>query len=288
MPPTSEEVVDEVNEYYDECQVDYSLIWGTDEHLSMHYGYHDEENESIEDAVINLNRVVADRAGIEEGDRVLDAGCGVGGSAIWLAKNRGAEVTGVNINQKQVQKARRGAEREGVTDSVEFLVKDFTDTGLPDDHFDVVWSVESVCHAEDEREFLSEAKRVLKDGGRIVVADGFLGKPEDELSEDERRGFESMLEGMAAPNLSTVDEFGEDLESEGFVDVDFENKYEYVKPSAKRMYYLTLLTYPVAKLLRLLRIRSEAQTKHLGAAYNQYPMLEKGVWVHGLFYAEKG
>jgi cyclopropane fatty-acyl-phospholipid synthase-like methyltransferase len=281
---TSSEVQEKVNEYYDECQVDYSMMWGTDDHLSMHYGYHDDEHRSLEDAVVNLTRVIADRAGISEGDRVLDAGCGVGGSAVWLAQERGARVDGVNINEMQVENARRGAAERGVED-VEFHVADYTDVPFDDGTFDVVWAVESVCHTDDEHAFLQEAKRVLRDDGVLVVADGFLGKPRGEMTGDENEGVDAMLEGMAAPSLATVDEFREALEKEDFYDIEFEDKYESVYPSARRMYLLTVVTYPVAKLLRLLGVRSETQTKHLSAAYQQYKMLEKGVWVHGLFYA---
>jgi cyclopropane fatty-acyl-phospholipid synthase-like methyltransferase len=281
---TSSEVQEKVNEYYDECQVDYSMMWGTDDHLSMHYGYHDDEHRSLEDAVVNLTRVIADRAGISEDDRVLDAGCGVGGSAVWLAQERGARVDGVNINEMQVEKARHGAAERGVED-VEFHVADYTDVPFDDDTFDVVWAVESVCHTDDEHAFLQEVKRVLRDDGVLVVADGFLGKPRDEMTDDENEGVDAMLEGMAAPSLATVDEFREALENEGFYDIEFEDKYESVYPSARRMYLLTLVTYPIAKLLRVLGVRSETQTKHLSAAYQQYKMLEKDVWVHGLFYA---
>jgi cyclopropane fatty-acyl-phospholipid synthase-like methyltransferase len=281
---TSSEVQEKVNEYYDECQVDYSMMWGTDDHLSMHYGYHDDEHRSLEDAVVNLTRVIADRAGISEGDRVLDAGCGVGGSAVWLAQERGARVDGVNINEMQVEKARHGAAERGV-ENVDFHVADYTDVPFDDDTFDVVWAVESVCHTDDEHAFLQEAKRVLRDDGVLVVADGFLGKPRDEMTDDENEGVDAMLEGMAAPSLATVDEFREALENEGFYDIEFEDKYESVYPSARRMYLLTLVTYPIAKLLRVLGVRSETQTKHLSAAYQQYKMLEKDVWVHGLFYA---
>jgi cyclopropane fatty-acyl-phospholipid synthase-like methyltransferase len=283
---TSSEVQETVNEYYDECQVDYSMMWGTNDHLSMHYGYHDDENRSLKDAVVNLTRVVSDKAGVSEGDRVLDAGCGVGGSAVWMARERGARVDGVNINEMQVEKARLGAEERGVGDRVSFHVADYTDVPFDDGTFDVVWAVESVCHTDDENAFLREAKRVLKEDGVLVVADGFLGKPREEMTDDENKGVDAMLEGMAAPSLATVEEFRDSLVEEGFEDVEFENRYDSVYPSARRIYLMTVLTYPVAVLLRLLGVRSETQTKHLSAAYQQYKMLKRGVWVHGLFYAK--
>jgi len=105
------------------------------------------------------------------------------------------------------------------------------------------------------------------------------------MTDKENEGVDAMLEGMAAPSLVTVEEFRRALVGEGFRDVEFNNKYDSVYPSARRIYLMTLITYPVAALLRLLGVRSETQTKHLSAAYHQYKMLKSGVWVHGLFYA---
>lgn len=290
MPPgrkaaamATSETQERINHYYDECQVDYSLIWGTDDHLSMHYGYHDDEHSSVKDAVVHVNEVLADRVGIEEGDRVLDAGCGVGGSAIWLARERGAEVVGVNINEQQVGKARRAAAEAGVDDRVEFRVADFADTGLEDDSVDVYWSIEAVCHAEDKRAVIDEARRVVRPGGRLVITDGFRG---DDYPPEGQEALDTMYETMALPGLATVDEFQGMLEDAGFQDVAFEDRYEAVRPSGKRMYRLARLTGPLAKLLEVLGVRSEQQTDHVAGAKAQWHALECGAWIHGLFTAE--
>lgn len=277
------ETRERINHYYDECQVDYSLIWGTSDHLSMHYGYHDDEHRSVEDAVVHVNEVLADRVGVEEGDRVLDAGCGVGGSAIWLARERGAEVVGVNINEQQVEKARAAAEQAGVADLVEFRVTDFADTGLDDDSVDVYWSIEAVCHADDKRAVVDEARRVVRDGGRLVITDGFRGS---DYPPEGQEALDTMYETMALPGLVTVDEFRGMLEDAGFDGVAMEDMYDAVRPSGKRMYRLAQLTGPLAKLLELLGVRSEQQTEHVAGAKAQWHALECGAWIHGLFTAE--
>jgi len=71
---------------------------------------------------------------------VLDAGCGVGGSAIWLAREKGAHVTGITITPHQVDAANKNAQRHKVADKVRFERRDFTATGYPDASFDVVWA----------------------------------------------------------------------------------------------------------------------------------------------------
>src|SRR2546428_4999839 len=117
---------------------------------------------------------MAEQANITQIDRILDAGCGIGGSALWLAKYTKAGVVGISISPKQIEKAKILAKQAKVDHLVSFSVIDYLQTGFPEESFDVVWAIESVCHAEKKEEFLKEAHRVLKKGGRIITADGFI------------------------------------------------------------------------------------------------------------------
>ena len=125
-----------------------------------------------------MNRILANAGRVSRGTRVLDSGCGIGGSAIWLARNIGAEVTGINLHRQQLAQAEELVRRGQVDSLVSFQREDFSNTRLPAESFDVVWALESMCYAEDKRSFLAESWRVLRPGGRLVVADGFLIKPQ--------------------------------------------------------------------------------------------------------------
>ena len=72
----------EIRKHYDRLSIFYRLLWG--EHL--HHGYW-ENGESIGRAQIKLMEQLAEKAGIPRGAHVLDIGCGLGGSAFWLANN---------------------------------------------------------------------------------------------------------------------------------------------------------------------------------------------------------
>jgi SAM-dependent methyltransferase len=173
-----------VIDYFDHTHNDYRLFWGTGRHLGLHCGFFDERRRRHDDAVLHMNRVLATIADITSGERVLEAGCGVGGSAVWLAENLGASVVGVNINARQVERARHVAHGRRLEDRVQFHVADYCATELAGDSFDVVWALESACYAEDKRNFLVEARRLLRPGGRLIVADGFLAR--EDLAPDER------------------------------------------------------------------------------------------------------
>ena len=98
--PTSKQNLEVIN-YYNESAIDYQIVWQAGRDNSIHYGYYDGDNPRHRQAVQNMNYQLAKRANIQKGDKVLDCGCGVGGSSVWLAKNIGAHSTGINITPFQ-------------------------------------------------------------------------------------------------------------------------------------------------------------------------------------------
>jgi tocopherol O-methyltransferase len=275
----------QVIDYFDQTHNDYRFLWGIDRHLGLHCGFFDQQRRHHADAVLNMNRVLATLAGISSGQRVLDAGCGIGGSAIWLAENRGACVDGVNINARQVEQARRLARGHLLEDRVQFHVADFCATELAGESFDVVWALESACYAEDKRAFLSEARRLLKPGGRLIVADAFLTR--DELAADERRLIEQWQQGWAIPGVTSIDQFGSWLREAGFRDPCFRDITPHVVPSSRRIYLASLLFGPLGLLLHGLGLRTAIQTRGIASGYYQYQARRRGLGVYGIFLAEK-
>jgi tocopherol O-methyltransferase len=137
--------------YFEDTKRDYRLWWMTSTALAMHFGFYDEQTRNHAEALVNMNRALASRAELKSGDRVLDAGCGVGGSAIWLARELGAGVVGVNVVPGDIERGRRYARRRNVDDRVRFELQDMTRTDFPDENFDVVWAIESVCRTGQTR-----------------------------------------------------------------------------------------------------------------------------------------
>jgi tocopherol O-methyltransferase len=239
-----------VIEYYDYTIPFYKVFWhkGTN---AIHYGFWDSDTATHTDALINTNKVLADTAQLHESDIVLDAGCGVGGSALYLARERGCTVTGITLSEKQRAKAVTYARRAGLDSKTKFLVRDFLNTGFPDNTFTVVWAIESVCYAEDKAEFLKEAFRILKPGGRLIVADGFLGRlPEGK----ENSIYQDFLKGFALSNLATLDSFAADMNHVGFSHIVHIDKTEAIGNTAEYMYRLSTRWFWAQKTLRSLRL----------------------------------
>ncbi|MGH8643487.1 MAG: SAM-dependent methyltransferase [Gammaproteobacteria bacterium] len=271
--------------YYDECYVDYRFLWLNTHNLAIHYGYWDAETRSHSGSLLNMNRVLAEQAGISPGQVVLDAGCGLGGSSIWLAERHRVKVFGVTLAESQARKARKFAKKRGIERLVQFGVADYCVTPFASGSFDVVWGLESICYALDKRAFISEACRLLRPGGRLIVADGFANKIMFNAAEWE--AVLAFLDGWAAPNLVTPNQFRSYLEESGFVDIGFTDITSNVMPSAKRMYRTAVFTTPIQKALDWMGIRTPAQTRNYHAALRQIELLEGGLACYGMFCAMK-
>src|SRR5208283_3123720 len=112
--------IEAVRQYYQECHFDYRVVWRLEQNLSIHFGYFDEECQEHAAALENMNRAMLSRTSISESDRVLDAGCGVGGSSFWIAEQTGANVTGVNIQPLHLELARAECIRRSLAGQVSF------------------------------------------------------------------------------------------------------------------------------------------------------------------------
>jgi tocopherol O-methyltransferase len=277
---------DDVVAYYDTMQRAYDLAWGTARHNAIHFGYFDRDHRGHRDALCNMNRIVAHKAAMEPGAWVLDAGCGVGGPAVWLALHRGARVVGVNLNRGQLARARALAEKEGVAHEVTFVRGDYASTAFRAASFDIVIGIESICYAERKRDFLVEAHRLLRPGGRLVVADGFAVGVRP-LAPDGARDMERWTSGWAAPGLAHVEDFGRDLATIGFADVAFDDITSHVLPSSRRIWALSLASLPLSLVLARLGLRGPVELGASVASRYQYRTLKAGLWAYGIFCARK-
>jgi cyclopropane fatty-acyl-phospholipid synthase-like methyltransferase len=270
-------------DYYDETWLDYRMLWLNRDNLAVHFGYTDGGTRSHTDALKNMNRVLADRVRIQPGERVLDAGCGVGGSSLWLAAERSARVVGITLAARQVAMAQSHAARRGLTDRVHFEVADFTATPFPDTSFDIVWAVESLCHAPRKAAFYQEAARLLRPGGRVVVADFIrAARPLDPTDE---QLLHEWLDGWAVPDIDTPAEHMGHLAAAGFTDARLDDVTVHTRPSLRRLYRMAYWTYPLAVLGRVTGIRSEVQHGNVIASIRQYQALRHRAWFYGILSA---
>ena len=105
---------------------------------------------------------------LPKGSRVLDVGCGIGGSSRILANDYGFDVVGISISQEQIKRAN---ELTTNSDFCRFEVMNALDLKFDKGSFDGVWSVEAGPHIFDKQTFADEMLRVLRPGGILAIAD---------------------------------------------------------------------------------------------------------------------
>ena len=275
----------EVVRYYDQAAVDYRLAWHHPDAPAYHFGFHDAEHPGHRAALANFNRVLADLAGVRPGDRVLDAGCGLGGTALWLALERGASVCGITLVPSEVRRARDHARRRGISGRVRFELADFTDTPFADSRFDVAWALESLCHAPRKAAFYREMARLLRPGGRLVVGEYIrVRRPAEAIDEALLREW---FEGWAIADLDTREEHEAAAAAAGFTDIEVLDVTERTRPSHARLYRRACVARPIDWLLHGCRLRTPVQHGNVIAALRQYQALRRGLWFYGIVRATR-
>ena len=185
-------------------------LWGDHVHLG-HYGSPPRRSDFRAAKTAFVHELVR-WSGLDQlprGSRVLDVGCGIGGSARILAKNYGLDVVGISISPAQIRRA-TDLTPEGL--SCSFAVMDALDLQLPDQSFDAVWSVEAGPHMPDKQRYADELLRVLKPGGLLAVADWNRRDPSDgAMNRTERWVMRQLLNQWAHPEFASIRGFQSNL-----------------------------------------------------------------------------
>jgi len=160
---------DDVAKYYDDWNERYEAVFGD---IYQHLQATDPEE---------LLTHMAEVAELSDGERVLDAGCGICGPAIGFAQRADVRIDAVTVSPQQRERAREHVSEAGLDERITVHVGDFHRLGslFEEGSFDLVYFLESLVHAHDPLTVLRSVHRVLRPGGRVYIKDFYRGRSDD-------------------------------------------------------------------------------------------------------------
>ena len=252
---------------------------------AKHFGFHPAGRRVSErEARDLLHDLVADRLALGPGDRVLDAGCGQGVVASYLARKTGCRVEGITVLDFEIPKAQARARAAGVQERTRFQLMDYSATRFADASFDAVYTTETLSHSPDIARTLREIHRLLKPGGRVAFFEYSIARTED-FTPREWLLFERVARGSAMAGLHSFrnDRFHEVMADAGFRDPAAEDITANTLPSLARLQRFALLPYYLATW----PFGRQEQNPNRSAAVVYHAMARKGLIRYNIFTARR-
>lgn len=215
--------------FYDLRSAAWESVWG--EH--MHHGLYDVVNKkklkgqaaqirTMSELLKFSNTIDLD---LPSNSKILDLGCGIGGSSRFLARHFGenCHVTGVTLSPYQANRANELNEEKGLGGRVKNEVRDALSTGFGDEQFEIIWSMESGEHIQNKRLLMQECARMLKSDGRLLMVAWCARESKPPFSLAERYSIRRIMEEYCLPNLSSPSEYSTEMVRAGLRDVKVED-----------------------------------------------------------------
>lgn len=153
---------------------------------------------------------------LSPGETLVDLGCGLAGPSLWVARETGAKLIGVDLSPEAVSGATARAKVLGLDSQATFQVGTFDSTHLPDGTADAAMSEDALQYAPNKQAGMNEAARILKPGGRLVFSVFELDPPS--------------VEGLPILGTDPVDDYRSLLETAGFMIDSYETAPGWPEP----------------------------------------------------------
>lgn len=211
----------QIQQFYDASSGLWEQIWG--EH--MHHGYYGPSGtwkKERRQAQIDLIEELLKWAQVNSAQKILDVGCGIGGSTLYLAQKFNVSATGITLSPVQAGRATERAQAAGCSETTQFQVTDALNMPFADNSFDLVWSLESGEHMADKQKFLQECYRVLQPGGTFIFVTWChrpTHEPATPLTADERKHLEEIYRVYRLPYVISLPDYEEIAQQQNFQNI---------------------------------------------------------------------
>ena len=245
-PASTSSSTDNFQRYYEEAGPDYQA-WSPS--FNMHFGFFRLGiNPLNREAMLEqMNHEVFSRLHLTDNTaalthpRVLDMGCGLGATLRSFAHRvPGGNLYGITLVPWQLEQGRHLNQSRPSASGINLALGNYEHTAYPSETFDAVCAIESSCYASNANKasLIREAHRLIRPGGRFVVADGFLGP--GKLRGPQKSIYRKLCDCWVIETLGEIDAFGIELERTGFRDIVAEQIQSRVTPSVLHVPWVTL------------------------------------------------
>ncbi len=265
----------DIEDYYDHTEVHYKLFWNLEKSMGLHYGIWDDTTHTTTEAILNTNHQLMKLGNIQSNHFVLDAGCGIGGSSIFLATKLGCRAVGITLSQRQVSSATQLAKKNNVGHLVKFEQNNYLATGYDSESFDIVWALESFGSAPEKDNFFREMNRVLKKGGKILFADTF--KPRTKSIEN-NKDMVTMLNGWAISDILSIPELEAMAKQHDFHVDKMEDVSIKIRKSVNKIYVAAWLGMIGTKVYTIFKNATHFSRTHYKTGLSQKRTFDRGDW----------
>lgn len=224
-----------VDHFYNIVTDFYEYGWGQSFHFAPRW-----KNETFVESIKRAEYHIASRLGLKPGMTCLDLGCGVGGPMRNIAIFSGAKITGITINQYQVNIGNKYNQNLGLSHLCQSIQGDFQNLPFPDNSFDGAYEIEATCHSPNRVQCFSGVNRVLKPGAKFCGYEWVMLDRYDPNNKEHVRIKEGIEVGNALPTLVHYSEIIRNMEAAGFTDIEYYDANEGVHSPSQIPWYETL------------------------------------------------
>lgn len=249
-----------------------------------HFGYYPEGMEAIsmKQAQILMIEKLAEKLSMQPDSLLLDAGCGEGFVAMYLANKYGLRIRGVDLLEVSIEKANKSLEN-GLKNKVSFKIMDYSSLDFPNETFDAVYTMETLVHAADYSQALQEFHRVLKPHGKLVLFEYSL-RPFSNPPSDEENTWKLIIEesGMHSLPFFLHCKFPQILQEAGFTAMSVEDVSPLILPMLEKFAALSHIPYQFVKLFGWQRKFINTVTGKIG-----FRSMRNDIWRYNIVTAKK-